>query len=171
MTDRRELSDGFELTERHGVHVHLVFVQIEHPRLSEPIRIVRDAPDLFYVWGGHTWVGMPFGMSIMSDGDGRPETVLRIPNVIGKYREALIALSEPPRVTAWLISSAYFDLTVNPRTEIGTAQIDWSHVPLDLVDVVISPSEISGRVTMPDLAQEPVPFMRVTADRFPGIVP
>lgn len=171
MTDRRELSTGFELTERGGTHVHLVFVMIEHPRLPEPIRVVRDAAGLYYEWAGSTWVAMPFGMSIMSDGDGRPETILRIPNVTGKYREALVNQSEPPRVTAWLISSAYFDITVNPRTTIGTPEIDWSHVPLEMVDVRVTPAEISGRVTMPNLSQEPVPSVRVTADRFPGIVP
>lgn len=171
MTDRREVSDEFELTERGGTNVPLVFVMIEHERLTEPLRMVRDAPGLSYIWQGAEWVGLPFGISIMSDGENRPEAVLRIPNVIGKYRETLLSVQAPPRVTAWVTSSAFFDLTVNPRVTVSTPLIDWSHVPLDMTDVSVTPAEISGRISMPDLSQEPVPFIRVTPDRFPGITP
>jgi hypothetical protein len=171
MTQRRSVSTEFELTERHGLNVHLVFVEITSDRLPDPIRLVRDAPGLQYVWQGHTWVGAPFGISIMSDGEDRPESVIRIPNTIGRYREAIEDITDPPRVTAWVISSGFFDLTVNPRVELSTPLVDWSHVPLDIVDIQITPSEISGRIAMPDLSQEPVPFVRVTPDRFPGIAP
>jgi hypothetical protein len=167
----RPISEMMEITSRHSVHVPLVFLRITHPRLPEPIRVVRDAPRLNYVWGGETWVGIPFGFVLMADNDTIPEVRLTLPNVTAKYLTAFENVIDPARVEAWLISSANFDLSVNPRTEIGTAHVEWSHPALDLIDLRFDATSLTGRVVMPDLDTEPVPSIRVTADRFPGISP
>jgi len=167
----RPISELMDITSRHSVHVPLVFLRITHPRLNEPVRVVRDAPRLNYTWGGQIWTGVPFGFTLMSDNDTVPEVRLVLPNITAKYLTAFENVIEPARVEAWLISSANFDLTVNPRTEIGTAHVEWSHPALDLVDTKFSASTLTGRVVMPDLDSEPVPSIRVTADRFPGVAP
>jgi hypothetical protein len=167
----RPISELMDITSRHSIHVPLVFLRITHPRLNEPVRVVRDAPRLNYTWGCHLWTGVPFGFTLMSDNDTVPEVRLVLPNITAKYLTAFENVIEPARVEAWLISSANFDLTVNPRTEIGTAHVEWSHPALDLVDTKFSANTLTGRVVMPDLDSEPVPSIRVTADRFPGVAP
>lgn len=167
----RPISELMGITSRGSIHVPLVFLRITHPRLPEPVRVVRDAPRLSYVWGGETWTAIPFGFTLMSDNDTVPEVKLTLPNITAKYLTAFENVIDPARVEAWLISSANFDLSVNPRTEIGTAHVEWSHPALDLIDTRFSANTLTGRVVMPDLDTEPVPSVRVTADRFPGVAP
>lgn len=167
----RPISELMDITSRGSIHVPLVFLRMTHPRLPGPVRVVRDAPRIGYVWGGEIWTAIPFGFTIMADNDTVPEVRLTLPNVTSRYLTAFENVIDPPRIETWLISSANFDLTVNPRTEIGTAHVEWSHPALDLIDTQFNANVLTGRVVMPDLDTESVPPIRVTADRFLGMTP
>ncbi|MCA2012391.1 DUF1833 domain-containing protein [Cereibacter sphaeroides] len=147
--------------------VWLPFVQIDHPALGEPIRVVADV--LPYSWQGATWVPYPFGFRRLTDEDAMPETRLVIQNIDRRLGNALRGLSGRATVSFWLLTSADFDLSLDPREPLGTVTPLYSFTNYDLTDVTIDPIQISGRVTLRDYSTEPWPGIRATQDRFPGL--
>lgn len=58
----------------------IIALEITHPNLSQPVRIVNDAKDLQSL--NNTYIACPFSMSILSDSDKeRPKAVLSISNI------------------------------------------------------------------------------------------
>lgn len=58
----------------------LVLLEIDHPFVSEPIRLVNDSQD--FLFDGHNYIAMPFSVNRHSDVQGElPKTTLNIPNV------------------------------------------------------------------------------------------
>lgn len=58
----------------------LVILTIEHPFLSEPVRLVGDSQDLLF--GGNTYIAMPFRIQRQSDVESElPQVSLVIQNV------------------------------------------------------------------------------------------
>jgi hypothetical protein len=147
--------------------VWLPFLQIDHPALSEPIRVVSDV--LSYTWGGATWLPYPFALARLTDEDAQPETRLIVQNIDRRLGSALRVLSGRASVSMWLLSSSDFDLTLDPREPLGTPTPLYTFADYDLTDVTIDPIQITGRVTVRDYSTEPWPGIRATQDRFPGL--
>lgn len=147
--------------------VWLPFARIDHPALGEPIRVVADV--LPYVWAGATWTPYPFGFRRLTEEDAMPETRLVIQNVDRRLGNALRTLSGRASVSMWLLTSADFDLSLDPREPLGTVTPLYSFEGYDLTDVTIDPIQITGRVTLRDYSTEPWPGIRATQDRFPGL--
>lgn len=147
--------------------VWLTFVQISHPALAEPIRVVSDVIE--YEWNGATWQPYPFGFRRLTDEDAMPETRLVVQNVDRVLGTTLRSLSGRASVSLWILTSADFDLTAEPRVPLGTVTPLYQFDGYDLTDVTIDPIQISGRVTLRDYSTEPWPGIRATEDRFPGL--
>lgn len=145
----------------------LPFLLVEHPNLSDPIRVVSDHFD--YYWGGSLWSGVIFDAVPLTDENRPAGAELIVQNVDRRIGQALEKANEPPRVSLWLLSSASFDLSVNPRTELGVTTPIYGFTEFDLKDVRADVSTISGTVGLRDFATEPWPFVRATIDRAPGL--
>jgi hypothetical protein len=144
----------------------LAFVTITHPGLSEPIRVVSDVMD--YLVGGQTFVGMPFDYRILSDNESAPQTEIRIQNVDRKIGQALRRIKERARIKLEIRSSADFDLSADPRTEVSASTV-YAFDQFDLVDVSVNAVEITGRIMLRDYAQESFPGLRATQSRCPAL--
>ena len=98
--------------------VDLVFLTITHPSITT-IRVVWDTVD--FVKDGFTFSGFPFDLEILTDDETAPTANLVIQNISPTIGDGIRVLPYPPRVKIELCLSTDFNLTVNPRTEIGSA--------------------------------------------------
>lgn len=87
--------------------VDLVFLTISHPSLSDDIRVVMDNRN--YSYNGHTYIGFPFDIQLLSDDEQPPKAQLAIQNVDSGIGEAIRTLVSPPRLKIELLSSADFN--------------------------------------------------------------
>lgn len=147
-------------------HALLAFLTITHPGLSAPIRVVSDVMD--YSVGGQTFIGMPFDYQLLTDTDAAPTTQIRMQNVDRRIGVALRQIKERARLRLEIRSSADFDLSVDPRTEIASSTI-YAFDSFELVDVTVDAAEITGRVMLRDYAQETWPGLRATQSRCPAL--
>lgn len=156
-----------ELEREASPHAMLGFLTIGHPTLAVPIRLVSDVMD--YVWGAETWTGMPFDFAQMTDEDGAPSAEIRVQNVDRRIGEALRALPDRATLRLDILTSADFDLSVDPRQEVGTALPVYSFSHVELVDATVNAIEVTGRVFLRDPTQEPWPGVSATQTRCPGL--
>lgn len=166
---RRSVSPEFrrEIEKQQSADFALIFLTISHPELEEVIRVVSDPKD--FVWGGKTFQGFQFEISLLSDTDKFPEARLTMQNVDQRVGESLRRVRAPARIRIDVISASQFDLTVSPRTEIGTADVEYTADSLYLVEVEVDVMEISGRLMSWNYSQELWPGVRATQDRCPGL--
>ena len=150
-----------------SVHAILAFALVEHPALTEPMRVVADSMD--YLRDGHLWQGVLFGFTLPTDGEDAPSCSLTIPNVDGRVGRALRQLTEGATVTLEICSSADFNLSLDPREPIGSVVPVIPPTRWQLVDVSCTVSELSGRLMIRDFSQEPFPNVFATQDRLPGL--
>ena len=165
----RSLSLSFrqQVNAQYSGDVVLAFAEISHPTLGTPIRVVSDAVN--YIWGGNTWSGVMFDLQILNDGEGVPTANVTLPNIDTTEGRLLENLVDPPSVRLWLLSSADFNLTVSPRTEIGTASVEYYAEQLFLSDVVVDAVQISARLVTRDYSREFCFNQRATKARTPGV--
>lgn len=145
----------------------LCFLTISHSQLSEPVRVVWDTKD--YVYAGHTFTGFPFDIQILTDDEGPPKAQLSIQNVDSRIGETIRGLATPPRVKLELLSSLDFDITVDPRIEIGSANVVYSFDKAFLTNVKIDFLTVSGDLIGWDYLQRVWPGRRATQAIFPGL--
>lgn len=148
-------------------HALIGFLTIEHRNLPEPVCVVSDPLD--FVVGGQLYVGCPFEFQLLTDEDQPPTTVLRVQNVDRRIGEALRTISDRARVKLEARTTADFDLSVVPRVESGVSSVIYGFRHFELVDVTVTPLEVSGTLMLRDYAQEPWPGKRATMARCPGL--
>jgi len=157
-------SEIFAETSQHAI---LPFLRIDHPSLAEPIRVVSDIVD--YSWSGETWVGVPFGFRLLTDGEAAPETQIVVQNVDRAIGTALRKMSGSATISLWILTSADFPPPADPPVSPGVVTPLYAFEGYDLVDVTINPIQISGRVVIRDYATESYPGVRATQSRCPGL--
>lgn len=148
-------------------HALLGFLTITHPALAEPLRVVSDVMD--YTFGGAPFIGLPFGFQLLTDSDAAPTTQLRMQNVDRRIGQALRSMTGRATVQLQLLSSADFDLSQDPRLEIGTAAVIYGFAHFTLRNVSVNATEVTGEVILQDYSTEPWPHVRATQDRLPGL--
>ena len=156
-----------DLEQTSGPHALLGFMTITHPALAEPMRVVSDVMD--YVFGGATFIGLPFGFKLLTDSDAAPTTQLRMQNVDRRMGQALRRVTGRATVQLQLLSSADFDLSVDPRAEVGTAAVIYGFTHFTLRNISVNAAEVTGDVILQDYSTEPWPYVRATQDRLPGL--
>lgn len=145
----------------------LGFATITHPNLAEPLRIVSDVLD--YVRGGVTYTGVLFTFRLVSDGEEAAWTEIAVQNVDRRIGAALEASQDRATVSLEVLSTSDFDLSVSPRTEIGTAAVVYAFRGFELIEVSADAIEIRGKLRLRDYSTEPWPASRATEDRLPGL--
>lgn len=156
-----------DLERKSAVHAILAFALVEHPALTEPLRVVADTMD--YLRDGHLWQGVLFGFTVPTDGEEAPFCRLTVPNVDGRVGRALRQLTAGAQVTLEICSSADFDLSLDPREPLGTVSPVLPPTKWHLVDVECTPAELTGRLMVRDFSQEPFPNVFATQDRLPAL--
>jgi hypothetical protein len=145
------------------------FATITHPHVNDPIRIVNDGAD--FVRDGVTWRKSGFQVNIVSDTDQPPRAEFAFPNVdreaVFKFRH----VSGPPEVTLEWISSAYFDISVDPRVvKAGeTVAAALTIAGVFLRGVTITAETCSGTLMRMDPSTEMWPNKIATEELLPGL--
>ena len=165
----RDLSDAVResLNAEASGDVLLTFAEIRHPLLSAPLRVVTDV--LPYTWNSVEWSPVMFRFEAVNDDDRPPEARIILPAIDRTISRALIALPERAQISIWVLTSADFDLTEDPRAAIGTPVPLLQFLNFDLMDVSGTATEANGRMMLRDYTQEPYPGLRATESRTPGL--
>lgn len=147
----------------------LALVEITHPDLLAPIRVANDIVD--YLLSGNRYVGMPFELDHITDGDRPPSGRLRVQNVDQRIGEWVLSLSSPPRLRIDIYSGDDFGALdeSKTRTAIGTPSPFYSARHLRLRNVSVDAVAVSGEIGSWDPGREPWPSIRATKDRLPGL--
>lgn len=166
---KRSLSASFrrELEKQTSAEVILLFAEITHASLSDPIRIVSDTKDFSY--NGYTWIGFPCDITIPDDTDSWPRAKLEFQNVDPMQCYKLRDMVNPPRVSLTMLTLSSFNTTVVPRTPLSTPPIEWQALHLYLTDVEVDAMMVSGTLRGLDYSQENYPGIRATQNRCPGL--
>lgn len=148
-------------------HANLGFLTLTHPNLSEPIRVVSDVMD--YQVGSLLYVGMPFGLQLLTDTDSPPRSQLVIQNVDRRIGDAVRRSTERAQVRVEIRSSADFDLSQDPRVELVAGTPIYAFANFWLTNVQVDAVQLTGDVELEDYSVEPWPSVRATKDRLPGL--
>lgn len=139
---------------------YLTFAEVRHPLLSAPMRVVTDV--LPYQWRGFDWEPVMFDFQVVQDDDRSPEARITLPAIDRTIAQALLALPERAQVSFWVLTTADFDLTQEPRVPLDTPVPLLQLLNFDLIDVTGTASEASGRLILRDYSQESWPGVRAT---------
>ncbi|MFG1276547.1 DUF1833 family protein [Xanthobacter autotrophicus] len=145
----------------------LFFVTLDHPDLAEPVRVVCDGVD--YVWQGETWIGFPFDIELLSDGEGPPRAQMTIQNVDRSIGDTVRDLTGQISLRMEIVAASEFDQTVAPRVAIGTPPVEYSASNLRLANVSVDALQVTGDIVSYDYSQDTYPARRATQDRYPAL--
>jgi len=123
-----------EINRESSGHALLSFVEIVHPAL--PNGVLRYVTDVLpFVWGGVTW--QPIGqitLPLADDAEDAARLRVTIPNIDRAVGQTLRRIGTRIKVAQHILSSADFDLTTDPRTEIGAPAAFYSMTNFEVVD-------------------------------------
>lgn len=164
----RSVSSAFrtELEASHSSELAIMFVTVTHESLASPIYVNSDIMD--FVLGGITYLGAAFSLSLLTDDDQPPKGKVSIHNVDRAIGEAVLLLATPPRVTIAIYARSDFN-DANPRTPTGTPTLQYSATGLELRNISCDALQLTGELSVLDIAAEPWPAIRSTIDRLPGL--
>lgn len=135
----------------------LILLELTHPSLSEPVRIVNDVVDL--VSNGHTYIGLPFKCVLPDDFDGQlPKAQLTIDNV-GKELMAWIETTSGGNG-----SIVVFSQVMRSRPD----QVEWS-ITMNLYNVHVTMQDITAELGFQNLFSKPAVKLKYRPDNSPGI--
>lgn len=146
--------------------VDLVFLTLSHPDITD-INVVWDTVN--FIYNSITWIGFPFDITIMTDDEQPPKATLTIQNVDSQIGETIRTLFTPPRLKIEILSSTDFNLTVNPRTPIGTPTAVYTADRLFLTNVRVDPIAVQGDIEGWNYLQRVWPGKRARQDLLPGL--
>lgn len=147
----------------------LFFVTVTHPEMTDIVRLVVDGVD--YVIDGETFHKSAFDLDLLTDSDKPPSAQFRFPNVDRTAVAKLRRVNGPCRVRFDVYSSAYFDLSVEPRVvKAGLIlQAIYSAKSLFWTEITAADVMVEGRLRSWDYRQESWPNMRATKALLPGV--
>lgn len=123
-----------ELNRETSADALISFVVISHPGLPGGILRYCTEP-LPFIWGGETF--QPLGrveLPLADDAEDAARLRVVVPNIDKDVGQTLRRIGTRMTVEHHILSSADFDLTANPRTEIGTATPFYSMTEFETVD-------------------------------------
>lgn len=157
----------------------LAFLELSHPSLPTPIRVVGDAtpPDsntgthVPYTYAGKSWTAFAFLWSLSSDSSRIPQTKVAIPNVDKSIGQALLKIIDPITVKMTVLSSADFSLNGGGTAMVasGTPDTQRQWVVSYLRNVTWNRKTMEGDLKGLDVSREPFPYQRATPERAPGL--
>lgn len=135
----------------------LLLLEITHPDLAAPVRIVNDNQDL--VSNGNTFLACAFRAALPDDiSQGQPRATLAIDNV-GSV------------LTQWIESSgggegAQVRMMQALRSDPDTLEID---ITLGITDIKMNAVEVTGTLSYDDLLNMPGIAMQFRPENTPGL--
>lgn len=145
----------------------LLFATITHPSLALPIRVVNDVKD--YVYGGETFAGFPFSLTLLTDGEGPPTGAITIQNVDRRVGGTVLALRSPPRLKLEVLSSTDFDMDADPRVPLGTPVVEYEADWLYMRNIRADSTAIQAELSSLDPVSVPWPAIRSVKNRLPAL--
>lgn len=134
----------------------LAFATLSHHQLSEPIRVVNNTVDVTFE--GHKFVGFPYEMKLLSDGETTPKGTISFQNVDRRIGNTILALRDRIKLR---IQVAFAD-------DLGDPWLDYNF--MEISNVSIEAATISGDVTVgQEFLQDLYPATRSQQAVFPGI--
>jgi hypothetical protein len=141
--------------QQHVTQVYVVLVEIDHPMLVEPIRIVND--DTAVSHGGFTWkVGYAI-IKLPSTGEADRSASLTIQNVDNRIGLAAQRLVGPATVKFRIVR------TDNPSV------IEVEYPKMKLSDIRGDANSIEANLDSNHSKSEPYPYVTVNKDVAPGV--
>jgi uncharacterized protein DUF1833 len=149
--------------------VNLIFLTISHPNLFEPIRVVSDNRD--YIYGGNTFIGFPFDITLLSDDDSPPTAKLSIQNIDSKIGETVRGLTSALRLKIELLHSNDFNTEISPAVSIASPSITVPYTAdgLFLINISVDAFKVTADIKGWDYLQRTWPGKRATQASFPGL--
>lgn len=136
--------------------VAVVLLEISHPDMPSPARVVRDTQDL--VSGGNVFVATGFDFTFPDDGSSEPRASLVVDNV-GRELMSWIDASRGGR-------GAEVRLMVVLRATPDVIEADYR---LGLERIVVDQSKVSGELGYGNLLDLPAVAVRYDPSTAPGI--
>lgn len=151
LTARRRLS------ETAAPELPLYLLEITHPELPTPVRVVGDAQDL--TSNGDVFVGMGFRVNLPDETQGQqPRSELAVDN-IGRELMEWVETSRGGRGARVRIMQV---LRSSPDN------VEWE-MEMDLSNVRATPAEVTGELGFPRLLDVPAVQIRADPQTMPGI--
>lgn len=155
----KDYSDPFKenLNAVSAAEAPLLLLEITHPGLSEPARVVNDSEDLFS--GGYQYVAVAFQAVLPDDlEEGMPHATLVVDNVGRELTEWI----EASRGGAGARMRMMQVLRSNPDV------IEWE-VTLDLSNVHMTAASVQGTLSYEDLLNRPAVTLFYRPETAPGV--
>jgi len=135
----------------------LILLEINHPELAAPVRVVNDNQDL--VSNGNTYVAIPFRCTLPDDFENQlPKARLSVDN-IGKELMYWIETSDGGNGSTVTMSQV---MRSRPNT------IEWS-ITMNLYNVSCTMTEVSGELGYENLFAKKAIHMQYRPNNSPGI--
>ena len=149
----------------------VILLEITHPQISQPIRVANDVVD--YRYDSNLYIGFPFIIEVVTDNERVPRGQLSIQNVDQRISDAIIDLTTPPKLRIICFANSDFtdEIVDGARNAVGVITPEYEANHLVFNSISIDAMKISGDITSFDMASEPWPAIRSTADRLPGLDP
>jgi len=143
------------------------FIEVAHPLFPATKRFVTDVLD--YVWGGQTYRAIGgLELPLADDSDSAARLTVRLPNIDREIGETLDAATSAITVRQTILSTADFDLTADPRTEVGTAAPVYDMVNFEVVEATWDAVAAEMVLVLRDYTQHQY-GLRATQDLLPGV--
>lgn len=158
----------------------LIFVDITHPALGTPIRVVNDWTELDpatakpvpYRLSGADYQSYPFELELFGDADEAPRGRIAIQNVDRRIGRAIDAISSPAGIRIAVYSSADFELNGAGTLMVASGTPTLQYVtPARAVLREIEWDAVTVRGTIEPFnpTLEPWPYLRATPDVAPAL--
>lgn len=152
-----------------GVDI-VTFIVITHPNMGQAAYLAVD--DVDYLIGGQIYQrAKGVKLKPVTDTDQAPRTTFSFPNVDYSRLIGLADIVDPAKVTFHYAPDTSFDRRTKPRQLKAGKVLEpfWRHIGLNLTDVSVTETLVSGSLRGPDYSQEQHPSLIVTQELFPGV--
>lgn len=171
-----------ELEKSSSAEVWLVFGEIRHPSLIDPIRVVSENDagisyanglPINYYYLGDLYQGLPFAFDLLSDGEQAPRSTITVPNVRREIGKAALLLTDSPRLFITIVPLSAYTLTVGASNARNHASpeptVIYAARHLFLRNVSGDSIAVQADVEGYDLTAEPWPAVRTTPEKTPAL--
>ena len=135
----------------------LILLEINHPALSQPVRVVDDTQDL--VSNGNTFAGTPFRCSLPNDTENQlSKAKLSVDNIGRDLMYWIETSGGGPG------STVHFMQVMRSRPD----QIEWE-VTMNLFNVEVTMAEVSAELGFQNVFTFPATLVTYRPDNSPGI--
>lgn len=146
-----------EMSKVNASNLPVTLLEIDHPDLVSPIRVVNDRADITFET--NTYVALSFSISLPSDlQQGLPRATLAVDNV-GKELVSWLEASNGGAGTSVRILQVL-------RTDPSTAEIDMT---MTLFNIEVTSAQVTGQLGFEDILNIPAVTLLYTPEVAPGL--